>query len=202
MSRVSRLTGIAVLASALLFSRVDAAGLLPVAYQMPLLLKLVTYELNLMRKDDPVIRFGVLFVPERPDSRRCFEEVQSMLGERKGTEVRGRRVDIIPLAIGESEALVLPPGLTGVDVVYVAPGNEERIGAIARWTREQNALSVTPYEEDVEKGLSVALTSRGAGGGITLNLPASIEEGREWNVNVLQIARIIRGSDSSGTGAR
>lgn len=190
------------LACCLFAGRGRATGLLPVAYQMPLLLKLVTYELNLMNKSDPVIRFAVLFVPERPESKKCFEEVQDMLGGRNRTEIRGRRVDLIPLPIRESEALALPPGLTGVDVIYVTPGNESRVGAIARWTREQDALSVTAVEECVENGLSVGLISKGAGGAITLNLPASLEEGREWNVNVLQIARVIRGGDSSGTGGR
>jgi hypothetical protein len=55
-----------------------------------------------------------------------------------------------------------------------------------------NCLSVTGSEMAVEQGLSVALISRGEKEAITINLPASLEEGREWNVNVLQVARVIR----------
>ncbi len=184
---------LALIAAMMLSAPAGGAGLLPVAYQVPLLLKLLTYEINLMNKAEPVIRLAVLIVPDSDRSRLCFEELQSQFEQFSGKTIRGRKVDLIPLSFQGTEALVLPPGLTQIDILYVTPGNEDRLEAIARWTREQDALTVTPLEEYVENGLSVGLVSKGAGGGITLNLPASIEEGREWNVNVLQIARVIRG---------
>ncbi len=169
-----------------------AASPLPVAYQVQLLLKLLTYEFNLMGKPQPTITIGVLYRPEDDVSLRCFGSLESLFDERKDLSVRGHRLQLVGIPTRAEDSLRLPAGCPDVDILYVAPGNESRILAISRWTRDMNCLSVTGSEMAVEQGLSVALISRGEKEAITINLPASLEEGREWNVNVLQVARVIR----------
>lgn len=169
-----------------------ADGGLPIAYQIPLLMKLVTYEFNLMGKTQPMITIGVLYRPEDAGSLNCYQSFESQFKQRKDLAIRGHQLSLIGIPLHSEDTLRLPPGHPDVDILYVAPGNEDRITAISRWTREMKSLSVTGSEASVEQGLSVALISRGAKEGITINLPASLEEGREWNVNVLQVARVIR----------
>lgn len=169
-----------------------ADSALPIAYQIPLLMKLVTYEFNLMGKTEPRIVIGVLYRPEDPGSLQCYQSFETQFKERKDLAIRGHRLELVGIPIRSEDALRLPSGHPDLDILYVAPGNEDRITAISRWTREMKSLSVTSSETSVEQGLSVALVSRGAKEAITINLPASLEEGREWNVNVLQVARVIR----------
>jgi hypothetical protein len=169
-----------------------AEGELPIAYQIPLLMKLVTYEFNLMEKTKPAITIGVLYRPEDDGSSKCFGTFESLFRQRKDLEIRGHPLHLVGIPVRSEDALRLPPGHPDIDILYVAPGNEDRITAISRWTREMKSLSVTGSEASVEQGLSVALVNRGSKEGITINLPASLEEGREWNVNVLQVARVIR----------
>ena len=182
-------------ASLALFSSPGASraeGELPIAYQVPLLMKLVTYEFNLMGKTKPTITIGVLYRPEDSGSLKCFETFEALFEQRRDLEIRGHPLQLVGIPVRSEGSLRLPPGHPDIDILYVAPGNEDRITAISRWTREMKSLSVTGSEASVEQGLSVALINRGAKEGITINLPASIEEGREWNVNVLQVARVIR----------
>jgi hypothetical protein len=169
-----------------------AGSALPIAYQIPLLMKLVTYEFNLMGQPRPTIVIGVLYRPEDPGSRGCFESFEAQFKERRDLVIRGHRLELVGVPIRSEDSLRLPAGHPDIDILYVAPGNEERIPAISRWTRGMKSLSVTGSEDSVEQGLSVALFSSGVKESITINLPASLEEGREWNVNVLQVARVIR----------
>ena len=169
-----------------------AEGGLPVAYQIPLLMKLVTYEFNLMGKAQPTINIGVLYLPDDAGSLACFQSFESQFKDRKDLTIRGRALQLVGIPIRAGEGLRLPTGQPDVDILYVAPGNEDRVPAISQWTRQMKCLSVTGSETSVEQGLSVALVRRGAKEAITINLPASLEEGREWNVNVLQVARVIR----------
>ena len=170
---------------------------LPATYQVPLMLKLVTYELNLMAKPEAVLRFGVLYRPEDPASRSSFKEIEEEFRHLGRTEVSGRRIELAPLPIAGDQPLRLPSGVAGIDVLYVTPGNEGRLESIIAWARGMKVLSVTADEKQAEQGLSIALVRRGLGSGVTLNLPASLEEGREWNVNILQIARVLRDSTNN-----
>ncbi len=169
-----------------------AGSVLPIAYQIPLLMKLVTYEFNLMEKTRPTNTIGVLYRPEDRGSLECFQSFETQFRERKDLNIRGHPLALAGIPIRSEDALRLPAGYPDIDILYVAPGNEDRISAISRWTREMKSLSVTGSELSVEQGLSVALFSSGVRESITINLPASLEEGREWNVNVLQVARVIR----------
>jgi hypothetical protein len=170
----------------------DADGELAVGRQVPLILKLLAYENNLMNLHRQTIRIGVLYLPHDPDSRRTFEQFRREMKRDEHRTIHNRRLVVVPLPVGDANSV--GPALRGasIDVVYVTMGFDAGLGSVIATTREENVLSVTGVPAYVEMGLSVAVVLRGDQPGITLNLEASREEGRDWNAYLLDLCRIIR----------
>ncbi len=187
-----RATIASVLLLALLGQAAGAESYLDVEYQVPLVLKLLTYESRLMELQRQTIVMGIIYRPKDDQSRKSFEQFQAEMGHFENRTVRNRRlvVEPLPIAVADSAGPVMRRAR--VDVVYVTPGFDTDLASIFKATRQERILSVTGVPDYVEKGLAVAVVRRGGQAGITLNLEASREEGRDWNASLLKLCRLVR----------
>ncbi len=170
----------------------DADGDLAVGRQVPLIMKLLAYENNLMNLHRQTIRMGILYLPRDPDSRRTFEQFRREMKRDEHRTIHNRRLVVVPLPVTDANSVGPAVRRASIDVVYVTTGFDADLGSIIATTREEDVLSVTGVPVYVEMGLSVAVVLRGDQPGITLNLEASREEGRDWNAYLLDLCRIIR----------
>jgi hypothetical protein len=169
-----------------------ADSYLAIDYQVPLILKLLTYENTLMSLHEQTIEMGILYRPRDSESKRAFEQFRKEMSLYSDRTIHDRRLILVPLGVAQADSVGTIIRRSGVDVVYVGPGFEGDLGAIKVATRRGKVLSVTGVPAYVEQGLCVAAVRRGDQAGITLNLEASREEGRDWNASLLQLCRIIR----------
>ena len=174
------------------FSAAHAEFSLPIVVQVPLILKLLTYEQRLMQTQEPVILIGFLFHPKDSESRGCFEQFNAQIESYADRTIHGHRVALVPLVIEDADRLRASLTRTHIDVLYVGPGNAARIKQISEVTRTVGTLTVTGDESYVDDGLSVAVVRRGEQPGITMNLAASRAEGFEWDARLLALCRVIR----------
>ncbi len=166
---------------------------LPVSIQVPLIMKILTYERNLMNLHAPTLHMGFLYVPEEEESRACFESFRTELARFAGRTVGGHEILLVPFPVAAGDSLRWPAGEKSPEILYVAPGNEERIHAICRQSRARKVLTVTAVERYVEAGLCAAVVLRGdRRTGVTINLAASREEGRDWVAEFLRLCKIRR----------
>lgn len=167
-------------------------ALLPVVNQVPLMLKVLTYESSLMSESANTIKVGILYLPKDANSETCFKEFSAEMLRYSGFTVRGRSVSIVPLPIegggeGDWSHRLLP-----LDVVYVAPGTEKILSTVTKITRSAKILTITAVEPFLSGGLSLGLLLVGDSPGIVINMPASQQEGCEWESSLLQVCRLIR----------
>ncbi len=167
-------------------------SLLPIANQVPLMLKLLTYENGLMSEPKDTIRVGILYLPRDADSQKCFEEFSTEMRRYDGFTVRGRNVSIVPLPIMGVAGDDWPQRLLPLEVLYVAPGSGEILSTITKITRSAKILTITGVEPYLKGGLSMGLLLVNDAPEIAINMPASQEEGCEWEGSLLQVCRLIR----------
>lgn len=169
-----------------------ADSYLAIDYQVPLILKLLTYENTLMALHQQTIELGVLYRPKDKESKQAFEQFRAEMNLYADRTIHDRRLILVPLAVVDADSIGAILRRSKVDAVYVGPGFDADLGAIMTTTRRDKVLSMTGVPAYVELGLCVAVVRRGDQAGITLNLEASREEGRDWNASLLQLCRIIR----------
>jgi hypothetical protein len=180
------------LAAAALTAPAPAAEtMLPVAQQVPLLLKVVTYEKTLMQPGATALTVGVLYDPDAPDSRRQFEEFERELRPYADKTVRGHAVVLVAVPWASWGKGDLPSEAAGVSILYVPPGDPSIVPLVCRWTRARKILSATPVASYVEDGLTLGLVVRNGRTGVTINRKASLEEGKVWSEDFLRLCRII-----------
>ncbi|MBD3161921.1 MAG: DUF4154 domain-containing protein [Candidatus Eisenbacteria bacterium] len=168
------------------------ASILPVALQVPLLLKVLTYDVRLMAHVDDTIHIGYLYDPRAEAASDRLAGFRNELAARSGQTLRGRRLELVELPLSDSTSVAETLRPHHLEVVYVATGTDDRIGEITAETRRRGIVSVTAEERFVEAGLAVAVVLRGERVGITINLPASLKEGSDWKTSLLQLARVLR----------
>jgi hypothetical protein len=165
---------------------------LAVGYQVPLVLKLLTYECKLMELRRQTIVMGILYRPADEASTRAFEQFRDEMKHFENRTIHNRKLVLEPLPVVEADSAGPAMRRAHVDVVYVTPGFDADLESIFQATRRGSILSVTGVPAYVEMGLTVAVVRRGDQAGITLNLEASRMEGRDWNASLLQLCRVIR----------
>lgn len=167
-----------------------AEPMLPVTQQVPLLLKVLTYDRTLMGSDSTTIRVGFIYDPLSPDSRRQLNDFLTELRGFADKTVRDHRVEFIPIPLDPSEE-ELPAEANTVMVLFVPPSDPRIVPIVRSFTRTRKLLSATPVESYVEAGLSLGLIVRNGRTGVAINMAASGEEGRVWAEDFLRLCRII-----------
>ena len=161
-----RRAGRAGLVAATLLSAWPAVGrcespMLPMVNQVPLMLKLLTYENSLMSEPNDTIRVGVLYVPRDRHSERCYEEFATEMRRYDAFTVRGRHIAIVPMPVARAEEDGWRQKLLLLDVLYVTPGSEEVLSTITKISRGAKILTVTGVEPYLGEGPLNGAPSRG-----------------------------------------
>jgi hypothetical protein len=79
----------------------------------------------------------------------------------------------------------------GIDAIYICTGLEGDLGAIRELSRAQHVLTIGTKESDVSSGLSLGVFVVDGKATITVNLPASRDEGAAFSSELLRLAHVV-----------
>jgi hypothetical protein len=160
----------------------------PVEVQVPLLLKILTFDRHLTDAASPLV-VGIVFQGRNRASAAIGDEVRGQLA----SAARPTRVVVIDLdEIRDLRAILLRED---VRVLYVAPLQAVSVSTVAGATRRQRVVSVTGVPRYVEQGLSVGIDLNGTRPRIVINLAASRAEGADFSAELLKLARLAGPKD-------
>jgi hypothetical protein len=162
---------------------------LPISLQVPLVMKILTYDRTLGSVAGDSIHIGFLYRPDDPEDRATLNAFRLEFERLEDRTIRGRRVFLQPIPWPRGYSLEWKSVLEEVEVLYVTRSQEARIQEVATAAREHDVLTVTGIESFVEQALSVGVVDSS---GITINLGASHEEGADWDASFLRVCRIVR----------
>jgi hypothetical protein len=168
----------------------------PVKVQVPLLLKILSFDRTLSAGHDSLV-IGVVFQSHYRTSAAISDEVcQALAAARRSLGPR-RTLRVATIDLDDPEDLGAALLREGVRVLYVTPLRAVATSAVAAATRERQVVSMTGVVQYVEEGLAVAVDAKGERPQIVINLAASRAEGAAFAGQLLKLARLT-GPDVSG----
>jgi hypothetical protein len=158
----------------------------PVRVQVPLLLRILSFDRNLARRRAGDLVVAVLYQSRNRSSLAIAEEVTLLLGSLSSTEAVGIDLDKVTdlrAALAQS----------GGQVLYVSPLRGVEISGIVRVSRGAGVTTVTGVPRYVEEGISIGLDLKAERPEIVVNLEGARAEGADFTAQLLKLARLVKG---------
>jgi hypothetical protein len=168
-----------------------AQASMPASQQLPLLLKVLTYDRQFEAKASPKVVIGIVFVPTDAESLSVTNEMISALRRARGKTVKGLPIDHVTVPFTTERQLETAVREQGINVFYVAQGSEEHLDAVLRVSRGKRVTTTTGVPSYVGQGVAVGIGLRLGKPQIFINLEAAKSEGSEFDATLLRIATVV-----------
>jgi len=165
---------------------------LPVEDQIPLMLKILSYDKSLMAHPDSIV-VGVLYQDRFRQSLVTKDKAVDILNT--FTTLSGHSLITVPVSIDNSIPFSQELKEKHVSVLYVTPLRSYSLSNITEFSRTEQIVTLTGVPQYLKSGLSVSLDSKGGKPHILINLNASLIEGARFHSQLLKLAQIIDSSD-------
>jgi hypothetical protein len=164
---------------------------IPVETQVPLFLKILTFDRNLKKRVGDEIVLGIVYQEKFRTSLNVKNEVEQYL---KGSIET--RIDDIPfrwvcIPLSSVRDLKTTLGKTRVDIVYISPLRAVDVESLAAITRSLGIASMTGVPEYCRLGIAISIGSKGGSPVININLSAAQAEGIDFSSRLLKLAKVI-----------
>lgn len=160
--------------------------------QVPLILKILTYDRHFESRFGEELMLGILYAPADPQSVKAANDFSDILYQYAGKTVKHLPVAKVLVEFTTPENLERSIAARNIDVLYVAPGNGKNIAAITKVSRERGVTTTTGVPEYVRSGVSVGLGVSQDRPQILINQPAAILEGSEFDPSLLRISTPVK----------
>jgi uncharacterized protein DUF4154 len=182
---------LAALAAAAPSARAADSMPVPADLQVPLLLKILTYDRNLETRAKAELNIGVVYDAADAASVKAKNEVADIL-----TKVADKTVKKLPIRFVPIEYKTLPELETtvksrGVNLLYLTPGLRN-VEELIRFSQANRITTATGVRSFVERGVAVGVGVRQDKPEILINLRASRSEGSEFDASLLRIATVLK----------
>jgi hypothetical protein len=162
----------------------------PVEVQVPLLLKILSFDRTLAARSEDSLVVGVVFQSRYRMSAGISDEVCRALAAAGSNPTATRALRVVTIDLDEPGSLGAALLRDGVQVLYVTPLRAVAMSVVAAATREHQVISLTGVVQYVEEGLAVAVDANGERPQIVINLAASRAEGAAFAGQLLKLARL------------
>jgi hypothetical protein len=163
----------------------------PVETQVPILLKILTFDRAITARPSDRLVIGIIFQGRNRISSEIGDQVLRQL------KASAPAVRVVPMDLDRTDDLVAALLRDSVQVLYVAPLQAVAISTLSKATRERQVLSYTGVPRYVEQGLAVGIDVDGMRPQIVINLEASRAEGAVFSAQLLKLVRLT-GAKSVG----
>jgi len=159
--------------------------------QLPLLLKVLTYDRNLEQKAGKELAIGIVHDPSDRDSAKATDEIATTLYKYGGKTVKKLPIKYFTIEYTSPPDLEKIVKSKGISVLYVAPGVAKNLPAIVKVSQANHLTSVTGVPDYVRKGVAVGIGVVQDRPQILINLASSKSEGSEFDASLLRIATVL-----------
>jgi hypothetical protein len=170
----------------------EAAGMeLPADLQIPLILKVLTYDRQLESKAGGEVNIGIVYSPADPSSSQATTDVSGTLNKFAGKTVKKLPINYWTIEFVSTQRLEAILKEKNISVLYVSPGVEKHITAITQVSQSRRVTTTTGVPDFVKQGVAVGIGQRRGKPQIYINLEASKSEGSEFDASLLRIATVV-----------
>lgn len=188
-----RRRGLLALCGLLLFLVPARAEQMPLAAdaQIPLLLKVLTYDRNFERKAGKELVLGIVHDPADRDSAKATDEVGTTLFKFGGKTVKKLPIKYFTIEFTGAADLERFVKEKKISVLYIAPGNGKTLAAVLKVAQELDLTTLTGVPDYVRRGVAVGIGVAQDKPQILINLAAARAEGSDFDASLLRIATVL-----------
>jgi hypothetical protein len=161
----------------------------PVSIQVPLFLKVMTFDRLRIQSVNTELVVGVTFQSGYRASVIARDEVARAFRAVTGRKIR---VVLIDLDRIDREALADALQQQHVSVLYVSPLRAFDVGAIATAAAHAQVITVTGVPKYAELGIAVSVRLEGERPRLLVNVVASRESGADFTAELLKLAQVVQ----------
>jgi len=176
------------------FRQTEAKERMPVSprVQIPILLKVLTYDRNFEKKVGDKLVIGILYDSQDDDSEKIKEKVSDVLDSLSGKTVKDVPFTYVDLDYNSKKSQKNSIESKKVDVLYLAPGGIGHLKSIVQISQEYKILTITGVPDYVKRGISVGIGLKDKKPEIWINLGSTKAEGSDFTANLLKLCKVIR----------
>jgi hypothetical protein len=162
------------------------------ALQIPVLLKVLTYDRHFEAKAGPAVVVGIVYVAGDQASLKAAEDVGTTFFGFKGKTLKKVPVSYEMVEYKGAAELDKTVKAKHVNVLYITPGNDKNLADLLKFSQANAITTITGVAEYVkDRGVSIGVGFRGDNKPqIHINLRSSKAEGSEFDASLLQIAEV------------
>jgi hypothetical protein len=163
----------------------------PVKVQIPLFLKILTFDRKLKTRVGDEIVIGVVYQRKFRKSLNVKERFVDMMDESSITKVEDIPIRQVSIDIDKTD-LAGAVSRNNIDILYVAPLRALGVKRITGVSRAKRILTLTGVPDYVESGLAVGIGIKGEKPRVIINSPAAKAEGADFSSQLLKLAKVIK----------
>jgi hypothetical protein len=168
-----------------------AQASLPASEQVPLLLKVLTYDRQFGAKGGDKLVVGIVFLAEDAESLNAANEIIRTLRRFRGKTVKGLPIDYVTMPYVSQQRLEEQINESNVNVMYLAPGSDSFLPTVLRVSKAKRVTTTTGVPDYVHDGVAVGIGVRRGRPQILINLEGSKAEGSDFDASLLRIATVV-----------
>jgi hypothetical protein len=173
-----------------LFAAADEMAV-PADLQVPLILKVLTYDRNFEEKAQNELKIGIIYTGNAA-SLKAKNEVMGVLEKFSGKTIRKLPIKYVLVEFTSQRDLESAAKTNHMNVLYIAPGNAQNLDALLKVSQANQIITTTGVPTYVDQGVAVGIGIRQDKPQILINLGGSKREGSEFDASLLRIASVIR----------
>jgi hypothetical protein len=164
---------------------VAAAEPMPLApdLQVPLILKILTYDRHFEAKAGNDLVIGIVYAPADAGSVKAANDVSDTLYRFAGKTVKRLAIRYFLIEFTTPENL---------ERSIVAPGNAKNLPDLIKVSQARGITTATGVPDYVRRGVSVGIGISDDRPQILINLPSTKLEGSEFDASLLRIATVLK----------
>jgi len=170
----------------------DAAPeVVPEKIQVPLFLKILTYDRSLGGRVENTIHIGVLYFPDHERSKRNKDAIVENLELNKDKTINGVPFSFMEIEFSTKRALDEVAKEKKINVLYITNDGTNMSKGISQVTQSKKILTITGRVDYVNQGISVGLGVKEEKPKIVINLSSAKAEGSDFSANLLKVCEVI-----------
>ena len=163
----------------------------PEEIQVPLFLKILTYDRSLEAKVKDTIRIGILYFPKDARSEKNKGAIIENLRLNKDKTINGIPFNFMEIEFSDEKKLDEVIKKRRINVLYVSSDGSAMIKKISLITQAEKILTITGRVDYVNQGISVGLAVKEEKPQIVINLSSAKAEGSDFSANLLKVCKVI-----------
>jgi hypothetical protein len=159
--------------------------------QIPLLLKVLTYDRNFEQKAGAELAIGIVHDPSDRDSAKATEEVGSILYKFAGKTVKKLPMKYFTIEFTGPADLERFVKEKRISVLYITPGSAKALAAVLKVSEDLKLTTLTGVPDYVRRGVAVGIGVVQDKPQILINLAAARAEGSDFDASLLRLAQVL-----------